>query len=123
MTRASPRDMISPPHSVPLERLAECCALALRDSAKAARRFLTVFDETHTALAERVLDARTLVQPAPLASFERESQAYLIRGRWGTFWLSPRLDVALAREAPVLTPRGLRALSEALYAHLLEDTG
>lgn len=49
-----------------------------------------------------------------IQSFEAMDKPILIDGFWGRFWLAPSRSKSLIPEAPILTPRGLRALAKGL---------
>ena len=106
----------------------------MRSVASCARRALTHPEQAAAAclrllgdhpLAPALLDA-ALWRDADVAHFEeRFGYAVRIEGAWGAFWLAPASTdpATLAPLAPVIPPRGLRALARAMVARLEEAAG
>lgn len=95
---------------------------ALRDP-KVAQECLVAFVDVPDLL-ERVMEA-ALWDAQMVHNFEtRHARAYLIRGRWGQFWLAPAATPmrSLVPHAPIVSPQALVALAHALIAHVSQGS-
>ena len=100
-----------------LSTLAE---MALLQRRAAASEFIQQVTEKDKSSVGRLL-GMALWRERDIQSFELLNEPVLAEGFWGRFWLAPdtRVNDDLRTKAPVLTPRGLRALAQGLVEILV----
>lgn len=109
-----------------MEIVAEAARKALQDPVGAAEDFLRDLEDP---LGDLVLQ---FIEPPGFAhwslgtihDYETSGSPILIRGRWGEIWLCPADTTHyqnLEPRAPLVTPRGLRALGRGVLAVLSRE--
>ena len=92
--------------------VARLTEIARSDGAMAARALIGQLAPGDRWLIEKLLDV-ALWSERDIRSFD-ECKPVLIEGRWGRYWFAPVRDLALEQTAPVITPRGLKALAKGI---------
>jgi hypothetical protein len=90
--------------------LARLTEMARTDAVVAAKAFIGQLGPADRPVLERIIDA-ALWAEKDLRSFDAEKPV-LIEGKWGRFWFAPVRNVDLEKTAPVITPRGMKALAK-----------
>lgn len=102
-----------------MDAVARACRKALTDPRGAAEDFLGELEDPTGSLVLRFIEEPGFAHwtRATVADFEQVGLPVLIRGRWGEIWLCPA-DTPyyqnLEPRAPLVTPRGLRALGRGI---------